>query len=181
MTSPYVGQIMMFAGNFAPVGWAKCDGTTMAIQQYTALYSLLGTFYGGNGQTTFNLPDLRSRVPIHQGQGLGLSVYVIGQLGGFENITLTNGTMPLHTHALNATATASTGAQVGSTVLPGQAVGSNTPEFLYVTNGAAGTLRNWPLAAGCVSNVGSSLPHTNMMPTQCLTFCIALIGVFPSQ
>ena len=104
MASPFIGQITLFAGNFAPRGWAFCNGQLLSIAQNTALFSILGTTYGGNGQTTFALPDLRGRVPVHAGQGPGLSNYDLGQQGGAESVTLTTAQMPAHTHPANANA-----------------------------------------------------------------------------
>lgn len=181
MSTPFIGQIIMFGGSFAPVNFAKCDGQTLQISQHEALFNLLGTIYGGDGVSTFNLPDLRSRLPIHYGQGPGLSNYSIGQNGGAEEITLTSAQMPAHNHTLNATQTASTDIKISTSVLPGLPVGPNTPNYLYVTAGQTPAPLLHTLAARCVSTTGSSLPHSNMMPSQCITFCIALLGVYPQQ
>ena len=176
MTSPFVGQIMMFGGNFAPLNWALCNGQTMSISQNDVLYTLLGTTYGGDGVTTFNLPDLQGRLPIHVGQGLGLSPYVLGQKGGQEQVTITTQTMANHTHALNASTTAATATTVANNV-PGTV---NSPLTFYVTPGTPPPTYHVLNPAAC-SQVGSSLPHSNLMQSQCITFCISLYGIFPSQ
>lgn len=173
--TPFVAQIMMFAGNFAPVGYAFCNGQTMNISQNSALFALLGTAYGGNGTTTFLLPNLQSRVPVDIGTGAGLSTYVLGQPGGADTVTITPQTMPAHMHTLNATQAAASTASIGNTVLPGKpAAGS-----FYANQNSGNTPVN--LAAGAVSITGSSQPHTNMMPSLCITFVIALVGIFPSR
>jgi microcystin-dependent protein len=177
MTSPYLGQIMMFAGNFAPSGWAFCNGTTMAINQNTALFALLGTNYGGNGVTTFQLPNLQSQLPVNQGTGPGLSTYVIGQFGGVQNVTVLYNQMPLHNHTLNAANTPATTASL-SNALP--AVPSGTGHF-YSLQGTGPALTINQLNQGVCGTAGSSIPHTNLMPSLCITFVIALTGIFPSR
>ncbi|HVH80613.1 MAG TPA: tail fiber protein [Stellaceae bacterium] len=182
MTTPYLGQIMIFGGNFAPRGWAFCNGQLMSIQQNTALFSLLGTYYGGNGISTFALPDLMSRLPIHQGTGLGLSTYVIGQLGGVTSVTVQTSSMPNHTHLLNATNTTATTPNISASVLPGVPTGgTNPPHFYSIQPSGDPALVVNPLAAGVCGGTGGNLPHTNMMPSLCLTFVIALQGIFPSR
>jgi microcystin-dependent protein len=173
MANPFLGEIRIFGGNFAPVGWALCNGQIMAITQNTALFSLLGTTYGGNGTTTFALPDLRGRVPIHFGQGPGLSNYVEGQQGGAESVTLTIAQMPSHAHTVNAVA--SGGNQAGPA--GGSLAIESTGTSLDYSNATPAS----PMNAAMLSQAGSSQPHTNIQPYLCLNFIIALQGIFPSR
>ncbi|MCX6921986.1 MAG: tail fiber protein [Verrucomicrobia bacterium] len=173
MASPFLGEIRMFGGNFAPRGWAFCNGQIMSISQNTALFSLLGTTYGGNGTTTFALPNLQSRVPIHWGTGAGLSPYVIGQQAGQENVTLLQSQMPAHTHSLNAVT--SGGNQAGPTGnFPAV---ESTGTSLNYSSGPANTTMN-PTA---VANAGQSLPVPVVQPYLAVSFIIALAGIFPSR
>lgn len=188
MTQVFLGQINTFGFNFAPRGFATCDGQILAISTNTALFSLLGTTYGGNGQTTFALPDLRGRSPNHQGQGPGLSNYTMGQVAGTENTTLTVNQMPQHTHtatgSLNAVqvkATAQAPA-IGSLIarsVDTSAIGS-TPA-IYVPTGTAGTLV--ALGGLSVTNApaGGSQPFSILDPYLTVNMCIALQGIFPSR
>lgn len=178
MATPYVGQIMMFGGSFAPVNYAFCNGQSMSISQNQVLYAVIGTIYGGDGQQTFNLPNLQSRLPVHQGQGTGLSPYVIGQVGGTEQVTLTTSTTPAHSHALNASTTAANVAKISNTALPGTVA---SPLHFYITQGSGGAPILYTLNQGACTTAGGSLPHTNMMPSLCITFVIALNGIYPSQ
>jgi microcystin-dependent protein len=185
MSNAFLGQITMFAGNYAPRSTAFCNGQLLAISQNQALFALLGTTYGGNGQTTFALPNLQSQLPIHQGQGPGLSSYNLGQTSGTPNVTLDQNTTPTHTHALSATTATATTATIGNTVLPGQptvATAPSTPAF-YAFQGSQPlpTLVPHPMAAGACSTAGGSQPHTNLMPSLCITFIIYLQGIFPSR
>lgn len=168
MSEPFLGEIRMFAGNFPPRGWAKCDGQLMAISQNDALFALLGTTYGGDGTTTFALPDLRSRIPLHQGTGPGLSNYVLGQAAGTETVTLTSTQIPQHTHLMNA-ANATTNSPANA------AFGSNGLAIYKVPPAGA------TMAANIIQNAGGNQPHENEMPFLVLTFIIALEGIFPSQ
>lgn len=173
MAQPYIGEIRMFGGNFAPQGWALCNGQILAISDYDVLFQLIGTTYGGNGQTTFGLPNLQSRVPVHQGTGPGLSNYVIGQVGGVETVTLTNAQMPSHTHAM----VVSTG--VGS-------YDSGTGRALGVPSSGMAMWRgsgttNVQLSGTAVNAAGGSQPHDNIQPYLAIRFIISLFGVFPSQ
>jgi microcystin-dependent protein len=168
---PYIGQIMPFAGTFAPSGWALCDGSLLPISQYSALFSLIGTYYGGDGQTTFALPDLRSRVPIHQGQGPGLSSYVIGQNGGAEAVTLTTAQLPAHTHPTMGNSDA------GTSPDPTGGVWASGPTSTYIAGASANTNMN-PTS---ISGSGGGQAHDNMLPYLALNFCIALEGIYPSQ
>jgi microcystin-dependent protein len=182
MTTPYIGQITLFAGNFAISGWAFCNGQLLSIAQNTALYTLIGTTYGGDGNTTFALPDLRSRVAIDQGNGSGLSSYALGQAGGVENVTLTTAQIPSHTHTLTVSSTtAAAGGQTPSSgVIPGA---SSVPagRFFAYNDGKTPPPTPHQLIAGSCSLSGSSLPHPNLMPALCVTYIIALVGIFPSQ
>jgi len=181
MSQPFVAQIDMFGGNFAPKGFAFCNGQLLAITQNQALFSLIGTYYGGNGVSNFALPDLRSRLPIHEGQGPGLSNYVIGQPGGTQQVTLAQSEIPQHMHVLSAAPVAATSTQIGSSTLPATATGASSPLFYahYVTGGAA--LTPSALAPNVCGMAGQSQPHSNLMPSLCITFIIALQGVFPSR
>jgi microcystin-dependent protein len=177
--TPYVGQIMMFAGNYAPSGYAFCNGQTMNISQNQALFALLGTAYGGNGTTTFLLPNLQSRLPVGQGTGAGLSPYVLGQASGVDTVTITPQTMPAHTHMLNATRSPANTNKIGNTALPGTPGGSS----LFYASASSGqpALNTFNMAPGAVSTAGTNQPHTNLMPSLCITFVIALVGLFPSR
>ena len=176
MSEPYIGQIMMFAGNFAPKGWALCEGQVLSIAQNTALFSILGTTYGGNGQTTFALPDLRGRVPIQPGQGPGLTPHVLGESSGVENVTLTSTQIPAHSHALSAHTGPGDAPSPEGTV-PAVTVDPNTQQPL---NSYSST-PNTTMAAASVGLAGGSQPHTNMQPYLCINFIIALEGIFPSR
>ncbi len=165
MTQPYVGEIRMFGGNFAPVGWLFCQGQTLGIDEYETLYNLIGTTYGGDGITTFQLPNLSSRVPIHQGSG-----FVMGQLGGEEQVTLTTQQIPSHTHAARARGVG------GSATSPTNNVWAATPELPYAPPGSATSM-----ASGAVQTVGGSQPHNNMLPFLALSFIISLYGVYPAE
>lgn len=170
MANPYVGEIRMFGCNFAPQGWAFCDGRLLPITQNTALFSLLGTTYGGNGTSNFALPDLRGRVPVNWGQGPGLSDYVLGQAAGSETVTLTSGEMPQHSHQVAA----NNGS--GTVTRPAGAVPARTGTSNYAA-APDGTAMN----AGMLSSAGGSLPHANLQPYLALNFCIALQGIYPSR
>jgi microcystin-dependent protein len=177
---PFIGQISLLGCNFAPVGWALCQGQILPISQNTALFSLLGTNFGGDGRSNFALPDLRSRVPIGFGQGAGLSAYTIGQSAGVETVPIAASNYPTHSHALNASAgTATQNAPAGLIEAEGQA-GGRGGTFnlaLYSASGSATTLA--PGALG--SAPGGSQPHNNLQPYLALNFCIALQGIFPSR
>lgn len=169
MSDPFVAEIKMFGGNFAPKGWATCDGQILPIAQNTALFSLLGVMYGGNGQTTFALPNFQGSAPMQQGQGPGLSQYVQGQTGGSMFITLLGSEMPAHTHAMSAS----------EEVINENNVANNwfgAGETRYVAPAALQTMA--PLT---VTIAGGGLPHTNLMPTLTVTFIIALQGIFPPR
>ncbi len=170
--TPFVGEIMPFAGTFAPNGWAACEGQLMSITQNTTLFALIGTTYGGDGQSTFALPDLRGRLPIHTGQGPGLSPYVQGQLGGSESVSVTTSQLASHTHAMSEAAVGTAPVPNGRVPAPSRAA---DPSYGPPT-ATPGTM-----TSTAVSNAGSSLPHQNVQPILPIVFCIALFGVFPSQ
>ena len=167
---PYIGQITLFGGTFAPLGWAFCDGQLLPISQYDALFSLIGTIYGGDGQTNFALPDLRSRVPIHQGQGAGLSNRVIGQTGGQEQVTLTIGQIPSHTHQPAASAVGGTANQPGGNVW---AATTGARQFAAVANAS--------MNAAAIGSAGQNQAHENRPPYQAVNYIIAVEGIYPSR
>jgi microcystin-dependent protein len=173
MSEPFLGEIRMFAFNFPPKGWATCNGQILPINQNEALFAILGTTYGGNGTTTFALPNLQSCVPIHQGQGPNLSPYVIGQIGGQENVTLTPAQMPTHTHPVQC----NTGG--GNQASPSgnyPAVESTGTSLDYSNASPNGTMNS-----AMLGTQGGSQSHPNIQPYVCVNFCIALAGVFPSR
>ena len=172
MSEPFVGQIKMFAGNFAPRGWAFCDGQLLAVSSNDALFSLLGTIYGGDGRTTFGLPDLRGRVPIHQGTGPGLSPRRLGAKGGAEKVTLTVNQMPSHDHApFNAST------DTGNEANPGGNVVAESPSLqIYLEDAPSATMNT-----ASVTSVGGSRSHDNMTPFLCIHYIIALYGIYPSK
>lgn len=177
MSSPYVGEIRMFGGNFAPVGWSLCQGQLLAISENPTLFQLIGTTYGGDGQNTFALPNLQSRLPVHVGPG-----FVLGQTGGEETVTLTVNQIPSHVHVVQ-TATA---AQGGGTGNPGGNViadetGSppNPQPFTYAAYAAG--VNQQALTSNSIQTAGGSQPHDNMVPFVVVNFIISLFGVFPSQ
>ena len=173
MSDPFVAEIRMFAGNFAPKGWALCDGQLLPISQNTALFSLVGTFYGGDGKSTFALPDLQGSAPLGQGQGSGLSDYVIGQQSGSDFVTLLQSEIPVHTHSVQAYQDdLATAVVPGPTVVIGKANGGSKP---YRPN------QNTQMSIQATSVVGASQPHNNMMPYLCVVFIIAMQGVFPAR
>jgi microcystin-dependent protein len=175
MSAPYVGEIRLFGFSRVPIGWLPCNNSLQPISEYETLFTLIGTTYGGDGQTTFAMPNLCGRVPIHQGTGPGLSTYVIGQSAGSENITLLPTQMPTHTHPYLATTGLANTASVGPAVELGAIVG----DTMYATDlsGATG-IRTSPAST---STSGSTVMHDNTMPTLTVQYCIAWAGIFPSQ
>ena len=166
MAQPYVGEIRMFAGNFAPAGWEFCQGQHLPISEYETLFQLIGTTYGGDGESTFGLPDMRGRIPIHQGTG-----YSLAYADGEEEVTLTVAQIPVHTHALIAsTASATEESPAGN--LTGQ------PATAIYNSGEDGDLQ--AMAVSTLAPVGESQPHTNFQPYLCVNFIISLFGLFPS-
>lgn len=168
MSNPFLGQILLVPYNFSPRFWAFCNGQLLSIAQNTALFALLGTTFGGNGQTTFALPDFRSRVPIHPGQGPGLSPYVLGQQGGQESVTLITQQIPAHTHTLRANTGASN---------------DTLPNNNYFSEGSiyTTTAANASMNPASILPTGGSQPHPNIQPYLCINFIIALQGIFPSR
>ncbi len=164
MAQPYVGEIRMFAGNFAPAGWSFCEGQLLPISENETLFQLIGTTYGGDGEETFALPDLRGRVPIHQGNS-----FILAQTGGAEEVTLTVNQIPAHSHAMLAVA------GVGNTANPQNALPAQPTASIY----NAGT-NPVNMAPQIVTPVGGSQPHTNFQPYLCIDFIISLFGIFPS-
>ncbi|MBL8242469.1 MAG: phage tail protein [Bryobacterales bacterium] len=172
MSEPFIGQIMIFGGNFPPKGWAFCDGSLMAISQNTALFSILGTMYGGDGRTTFGLPDLRGRVPIGMGSGPGLSSYTEGQMGGQETHTLLTTEMPAHTHAVAVAA--SNEANTPQNRPGGNVLGAANIYDLPASADAA-------LGGVSCGSAGGGQPHENRQPYLAMNYIIALAGIFPSR
>jgi len=170
MSQPFVGEIRIFAGNFAPAGWMFCDGTPLPISENETLFQLIGTTYGGDGEETFNLPNLQSRLPLHQGTGAG-DTYQLGETGGVEQVTLSVQQIPSHNHAFLAT-TDNGSAASPSNGTPGS--GTAVTIFRPVPPNAAA------MDAGSVSMVGGSQPHTNLQPYLCMNYIISMFGIFPS-
>ena len=165
MAQPYVGEIRMFAGNFAPAGWMFCEGQLLPISEYETLFNLIGTTYGGDGQSTFALPDLRGRLPLHQGNG-----FTLAEMGGVEEVTLTASQIPAHTHPLLVASV--TGDQIGAANnLPANSF-NITP---YINDAPSGNM-----SASAITQTGGSQPHTNFQPYLCVDFVISLFGIYPS-
>ena len=173
MADPFVAEIRIFPFNFAPRGWAFCNGQLLPISQNTALFSLLGTTYGGNGQSTFALPDMQGKAPMQPGQGPGLSLHDLGEIGGSETVTLLQSEIPAHSHPLMAST------QPGEDPSPGpnEALGRSVGASLYQTT----TTPFVPVSFNAIAPAGGNLPHNNMMPYLTLSFCIALQGIFPPR
>lgn len=178
MTTPFIANVRLFGGNFAPAGWAFCDGSQLPIASYEALYTLIGTTYGGDGVKTFALPDLRGRVAVSQGQGSTLSNYVIGGKTGQDTLTLAAAQMPGHSHALMASTATGTANTSSGNVLAAPAAAAGVSYAVYF-NGTPPALR--PLAASAIGNSGGNQGHDNHMPGLGLNYIIALEGIFPSQ
>lgn len=173
MSEPFVGEIKMFAGNFAPRSFAFCDGQLLAVAQNNALFALLGTTYGGDGRTTFGLPDMRGRLPVHAGGsgGPGLTNRALGSKSGIENATVNANQLPLHTHTYSATTAAGTQSNPS-----GQVVANNANVKLFIEDPPGVSM-----AATALTAIGGSGSHTNLMPSLCVNFIIALFGIFPSR
>ncbi len=169
MGTPYVGEIRMFAGNFAPVGWALCQGQLLPISGNDTLFNLIGTTYGGDGQQTFALPNLSSRVPMHTGSAGG-ATHTLGELGGTEAVTLTTNQIPAHSHVPQANS------GTGSQTLPANNVWANSTNLPYSTSAPSAAM-----SPQAIQNDGGSQPHDNMIPFVAINFIISLFGVFPSQ
>jgi microcystin-dependent protein len=165
MAQPYVGEIRMFAGNFAPAGWMLCEGQLLPISENETLFQLIGTTYGGDGQSTFALPDLRGRVPVHNGNGV-----ILAETGGVEDVTITVNQLPSHTHQFFATE------NLGSVANPpGNVVAKSTTVDMYINENPSVNLH-----ANLITSIGGSQPHNNMAPYLCINFIISLFGIFPS-
>lgn len=165
MAQPYVGEIRMFAGNFQPAGWSFCDGRLLPISENETLFQLIGTTYGGDGEATFALPDLRGRLPVHQGAG-----FILAETGGAEEITLTVNQIPAHSHPLLATT-----AIANQSSPAGALIAQSSAADLYIEDTATA-----PMAPAAVTSVGGSQPHTNFQPYLCVNYIISLFGIFPS-
>jgi len=166
MAQPYIGEIRMFAGNFAPAGWMFCEGQLLPISENDALFTLIGTTYGGDGESTFALPDLRGRIPIHQGNG-----FILAETGGAEEITLTVNQIPAHTHPLLASLALATDPNPANNILA-----TTTQMEIYFADAPDANM-----APQAISGVGGSQPHTNFQPYLCINFILSLFGIFPQQ
>ena len=166
MAQPYVGEIRIFAGNFAPAGWMFCEGQLLPISEYETLFNLIGTTYGGDGQSTFALPDLRGRIPLHQGSGMTLA-----ETGGAEQVTLTVSTIPAHSHPLLASSDIANSPNVQNNL-----IGKSAQINIFI-NGNPTT----PMAPQSISTVGGSQPHNNFQPYLCMNYILSLFGIVPSQ
>jgi len=174
MADPFVAEIRIYPFNFAPKGWAFCDGQLLPLSQNTALFSLLGTTYGGNGKTNFALPDLQGRGAMQPGQGPGLSLHDLGETGGSDTVTLLESEIPAHSHALQASPQPGEDASPNSQEALARSVGASLYQTVTNTNIVQ-------LGAGALAPTGGDQPHNNMMPYLTLNFCIALQGVFPPR
>lgn len=172
MAQPYIGEIRMFAGNFAPLNWMFCSGQQLPIAENEVLFQLIGTTYGGDGESSFNLPNLQSRVPIHMGNGPDGINYPLAQMAGTESVTLTTQQIPSHTHPLMASADLATGVTPGGNVL---AANPSATTFPYGTDIPTTTLN-----PNSITPVGGSQPHDNNQPFLCINYIISLFGIFPS-
>lgn len=175
MAQPYVGEIRIFAGNFAPAGWMFCEGQLLPISEYETLFNLIGTTYGGDGQSTFALPDLRGRIPLHQGTSTASgNTYQLAETGGVEEVTLTMQQIPIHTHTLLGTTEGAVQLDANGHTFAVSA------QVQYVTALGGGTATK-AMNAQAITPVGGSQPHTNFEPYICINYIISLFGIFPSQ
>lgn len=174
MAQPYVGEIRMFAGNFAPAGWLFCQGQVLAISEYETLFNLIGTTYGGDGQNTFQLPNLQSRLPMHMGT-LGGTTAILAEIGGVETVTLTTQQIPSHIHTMQATAASSAQAPTNNMPAPAGSTVAGLQAY-QPTGGATTALKNTMLQMS-----GGNQPHSNIQPYLCISFIISPYGIFPSQ
>jgi microcystin-dependent protein len=170
MAQPYVGEIRMFAGNFAPAGWMFCEGQLLPISEYETLFNLIGTTYGGDGQSTFALPDMRGRLPIHQGNG-----FTLAETGGVEEVTLTVSQIPAHSHPLLATTSGQQASPANNTTLASP-TSQQAGTSIYGTGAS-----NTTISPATITSTGGSQPHSNFQPYLCVDFIISLFGIFPSQ
>lgn len=174
MSTPYVGEIRLFGFGRVPTGWFACDGSSQSIAEYEVLFQLIGTTYGGDGITTFNVPDLRGRVPLHNGTGYGLTTRVLGQRAGSEAVTLLTSQIPAHSHPFAATTLQATDV----TPATGNQLAALTDDTMYVTSLVGANSAT--TSSNSTAPTGDSLPHSNLMPTLTVQYCIAWAGVFPS-
>ena len=176
MSDQYIGEIRMFGGNFAINGWAMCNGQLLSISQNTALFSILGTTYGGDGVQTFGLPDLRGRVAVNQGQGPGLSSYVPGEITGTESVTLQQNQLPIHTHVVNASTNSADQASPAGAIWAAPLDGNQNAGTGYTK-----TASNTTMAPNALGTAGGGQPVEILQPLLCVTFLIALVGIFPTR
>jgi microcystin-dependent protein len=172
MADPFVAEIRIFGFNFAPTGWAQCNGQLMPISQNTALFSLVGTFYGGDGRSTFGLPNMQGSIALHQGNGAGLTPRVIGEAGGTENVTLLSNEIPAHTHAVNCVSVAGNKQQPSGNLWAKELTGKK--DYNAAPDGT-------PMNAAALAPAGGGSPHDNLQPYLVLNYCIALQGIFPPR
>jgi microcystin-dependent protein len=176
MSDQYLGEVRMFAGNFAPVGWAMCQGQLLSISQNAALFSLLGTNFGGNGTSTFGLPNFQGSAPMHQGAGPGLTPRVVGEVGGEQTVTLLQTEMPAHNHPVNADTASGTQASPIGGVWAEAKKGKNAANH-YVPSSAS----NVPMSPNALTAAGGNEPHNNLQPYLTVTFIIAMVGIYPTR
>jgi microcystin-dependent protein len=172
--NPFIGQIILFGGNFAPLGWSLCHGQLISIASNSALFSILGTTCGGDGVSTFGLPDLRSRVPLQAGAGPGLSTYILGVKGGTASVTLTSSQMPSHHHTLAASAEPASSSDPTGAV-PAKSAGLSGETLIY------GSTPSTTMSSSAIQNAGESQSHENRQPTIAMNYIIAMVGVYPSR
>ena len=177
MSQPFLGEIRIVAFSYPPRGWALCDGGLLAIQQYAALYSILGTTYGGNGTTNFALPNLQGRAAMHWGSGPGLSTTTIGEVQGSDTVALTSAQLPTHTHILQGGTATAPGTQLVATPSPTALLSLSNPLLAYAPTASPAV----PFAPQAITPSGGAQPHTNAQPRTALLYCIALAGIFPSR
>jgi len=177
MTQPFLGEVRAFGFNFAPYKWAFCNGQILPISQYSALFSLLGTYYGGNGTSTFGLPNLQGQVPMHWGNGLGLSPTVPGEMQGTETVTLIQSQMPQHNHMVNTFQNTATSGSKTYTPSATNWIGDSDADAAYNTT----TTTSTTMSPQAIGPAGNGLAHANMQPYLVINFCIALSGIFPSR
>lgn len=171
MSEPYTGEIRMFAGTFSPLNWANCNGTTMPVTANERLFSLLGSVYGGDGRTTFSLPDMQGRLPVHFGQAPGFSAYPLGEKTGVEAVTLDISQIPLHTHGIRVSTTNASATRFAGAVLAEQQMYEDFP----------GAQKIGPMGESTIGETGENDPHSNMMPYLCVNFIICLTGLYPQR
>ena len=175
MADGFVGEIRIFAGNYAPLGWVLCNGQALSVNDYQVLYALIGTTYGGTGSTNFKVPNLNATLPIGQGTGTNLTPRLLGASTGVDSVTLTQAHLPAHTHSIMASTTAAT------TTIPGPTLTLGTTPASFYDNGAAVSTSTHPMDQQALTSVGGNLPHDNHMPTLSLTYIIATTGLFPTR